>query len=159
MEHNMHKAKRKLSAQETLAILKKGDHGTLSVNGDQGYPYATPVNYIVVNDTVYIHSAPYGYKIECLEKDAKCCFSAIISAEILPSKITATFESVVITGKIAFVEDRAEKRAVLEAFVTQKHPGYEELGFNMIEKGIDKTAILRVDAEEISGKAYRGGEH
>lgn len=156
MEHKMHKADRQLSPADTLAVLKRGDHGTLSVNGDDGYPYATPVNYIVVNDTVYIHSAPYGYKIECLQKDSKCCFSAIVSAQIVPSQITATFESVVITGNVAFVEDKAEKRAALEAFVTQKHPGYEELGFQMIEKQIDKTAVLRLDVKEMTGKAYLG---
>ena len=44
MEHKMHKAERQLSAADTMAILKKGDHGTLSVQGDDGYPYATPIN-------------------------------------------------------------------------------------------------------------------
>lgn len=156
MEHKMHKASRQLSDAETLELLKKGDHGTLSVQGDDGYPYSTPVNYIMVNDKLYIHSAPYGYKIECLQRDAKCCFSAIISAQIVPSKITATFESVVMTGTAVFVEDQAEKRAALEAFVTQKHPGYEEVGFKMIDKQIDKTAVLRIDPISTTGKAYRG---
>ena len=156
MEHKMNHAERQLSPEATMETLKRGDHGTLSVNGDDGFPYATPVNYIVVNDKVYIHSAPYGYKMECLKRDPKCCFSAIVSAEIVPSKITAYFESVIITGKITMVEDVAEKRAALEAFVTQKHPGYEEVGFKMIDAQIDKTAILRVDADAITGKAYKG---
>lgn len=156
MEHKMHKASRQLSDAETLAILKKGDHGTLSVQGDDGYPYSTPVNYIMVDDKLYIHSAPYGYKIECLERNAKCCFSAIISAKIIPSKITAAFESVVMTGNAVFIEDQAEKRAALEAFVTQKHPGYEEVGFKMIEKQIDKTAVMRIDPISMTGKAYHG---
>lgn len=152
MEHKMHKAERQLSDADTMAILKKGDHGTLSVQGDDGYPYATPINYIIVDDKLYIHSAPYGYKIECLKRDPKCCFSAIISAEIIPSKITAAFESVVMTGTAVFVEDRAEKQAALEAFVTQKHHGYEEIGFKMI----DKTALLRIDPISTTGKAYKG---
>lgn len=156
MEHKMHKASRQLSDAETLAILKKGDHGTLSVQGDDGYPYSTPVNYIMVDDKLYIHSAPYGYKIECLERNAKCCFSAIISAKIIPSKITAAFESVVMTGNAVFIQDQAEKRAALEAFVTQKHPGYEEVGFKMIEKQIDKTAVMRIDPISMTGKAYHG---
>lgn len=156
MEHKMHKASRQLSDAETLAILKKGDHGTLSVQGDDGYPYSTPVNYIMVDDKLYIHSAPYGYKIECLERNAKCCFSAIISAKIIPSKITAAFESVIMTGNAVFIEDQAEKRAALEAFVTQKHPGYEEVGFKMIEKQIDKTAVMRIDPISMTGKAYHG---
>ena len=156
MEHKMHKADRQLSPADTLAVLKKGDHGTLSVNGDDGYPYATPVNYIVVNDKVYIHSAYYGYKMDCLKRDPKCCFSAITHAEIVANKITAYFESVIITGKVALVEDPTEKRTALEAFVTQKHPGYEEVGMKMIDKLFDETALLRVDAEEMTGKAYLG---
>lgn len=156
MEHKMHKATRQLSDAETMEILKKGDHGTLSVQGDDGYPYATPINYIVVDGKVYLHSAPYGYKIECLQRSPKCCFSAIISAQIIPSKITAAFESVVLTGTAVFVTDQAEKRTVLENFVTQKHPGYEELGFKMIDKQIDKTAVIRLDPVSLTGKAYRG---
>ena len=156
MEHKMHKASRQLSDAETMEILKKGDHGTLSVQGDDGYPYATPINYIVVDGKVYLHSAPYGYKIECLQRSPKCCFSAIISAQIIPSKITAAFESVVLTGTAVFVTDQAEKRTVLENFVTQKHPGYEELGFKMIDKQIDKTAAIRLDPVSLTGKAYRG---
>ena len=156
MEHKMHKASRQLSDAETMEILKKGDHGTLSVQGDDGYPYATPINYIVVDGKVYLHSAPYGYKIECLQRSPKCCFSAIISAQIIPSKITAAFESVVLTGTAVFVTDQAEKRTALENFVTQKHPGYEELGFKMIDKQIDKTAVIRLDPVSLTGKAYRG---
>ena len=110
----------------------------------------------MVDDKLYIHSAPYGYKIECLERNAKCCFSAIISAKIIPSKITAAFESVIMTGNAVFIEDQAEKRAALEAFVTQKHPGYEEVGFKMIEKQIDKTAVMRIDPISMTGKAYHG---
>ena len=156
MEHKMHKASRQLSDAETMEILKKGDHGTLSVQGDDGYPYATPINYIVVDGKVYLHSAPYGYKIECLQRSPKCCFSAIISAQIIPSKITAAFESVVLTGTAVFVTDQAEKRTVLESGVAQTPPGYEELGFKMIDKQIDKTAVIRLDPVSLTGKAYRG---
>lgn len=156
MEHKMHKANRQLSAEETLTLLKTGHHATLSVNGDDGYPYATPINYVVVDDKVYMHSAQYGYKIECLERDAKCCFSAIISTKIIPSKITAAFESVIITGKITFLEEGEEKQTALEAFVTQLCAGYEDVGFKMIRGISKKTALLRLDPIEMTGKAYKG---
>ena len=109
-----------------------------------------------MGDKLYLHSAPYGYKIECLQRDPKCCFTAILSTEIIPSKITAYFESVILTGQAIFVEDPAEKRTVMENFVTQKHPGYEELGFRMIEKQLDKTAVIRIDPISMTGKAYLG---
>ena len=148
--------KKQIPQEDCIALLKSENRGVLSVNGDDGYPYATPVNYIVVNDTVYIHSAPYGYKMECLEKSRKCCFSVIVSAQIIASKITAAFESVIITGDVAIVTDETEKRTALEAFVTQKHPGYEDIGFKMIDKLFHKTALLRIDAKEMTGKAYHG---
>ncbi len=156
MEHKMHKSERQLSPEETMAALRQGDFGTLALQGDDGYPYATPANYILVGDKLYLHAAQYGYKIECVKRDPKCCFTVIVKAEILPSKITAAFESVVLTGQAVFVEDEAEKRAALEAFVTQKHPGYEEVGFKMIQSLFDKTAVLRLDPVSLTGKAYKG---
>lgn len=156
MERKMQKPERQLSPADTLALLKRGDHGTLSVLGDDGYPYATPVNYIVMNDKVYLHSAPYGYKIDCLQRDSKCCFSVIVSTHTVPQKITAAFESIILTGTAAFVEDEGEKRAVLETFVTQRCPGYEEVGFKMLEKMFHKTAVLRLDPVSLTGKAYKG---
>ena len=48
MVHNMYKSKRQLSDADTLELLKKGDHGTLAVQGDDGYPYATLLIYFQV---------------------------------------------------------------------------------------------------------------
>ena len=156
MFREMRRRKQALSPESCVEVLRKGTSGVLAVSGDDGYPYATPVNYILVGDKLYLHSAPYGYKIECLQRDPKCCFTAILSTEIIPSKITASFESVILTGQAVFVEDPAEKRTVMENFVTQKHPGYEELGFRMIEKQLDKTAVIRIDPISMTGKAYLG---
>ncbi len=86
MEHKMHKASRQLPVDETLELLKRGDHGTLSVQGDDGYPYATPVNYIVVHDKVYLHSAPYGYKIQCLGAIPSAVFPPLSAPGSSPKK-------------------------------------------------------------------------
>ena len=41
----MRRSKRALSAQETKALLSAEKRGILAVNGDEGYPFAIPVNY------------------------------------------------------------------------------------------------------------------
>ena len=156
MERKMNKAERQLSPEATMDALRRGDHGTLSMNGDEGYPYATPINYVMVGDTVYMHCATHGYRIDCLKRDPKVCFSVITQTEIIPSKITASFESVILTGKAVLVEDDAEKRTAMENFVTQKHPGYEQLGFTMIEKQLGRTAVIKLVPDSITGKAYKG---
>ena len=144
MVHNMYKSKRQLSDADTLELLKKGDHGTWPSRGRR-IPRMPPRSTTSWWGTSSTSTPAPTYKIECLQRDPKCCFTAILSTEIIPSKITASFESVILTGQAVFVEDPAEKRTVMENFVTQKHPGYEELGFRMIEKQLDKTAVIRID--------------
>lgn len=46
MARKMNHAERQLSTEQAQALLAKGKEGVLSVNGDNGYPYAVPVNYV-----------------------------------------------------------------------------------------------------------------
>lgn len=159
MERTMKKIKRQLPDSEAKALFEKGHHGILSVNGDEGYPYGIPVNYVYLNEKIYIHSAKSGYKIDAIQRDSKVCFSAILSAEILPQQVTAAFESVIATGRIALVDNEAERRQVMETFVTRFCEGAIPTGMEFLEKTLDKTAVLRIDVEKFTGKAYRGGAY
>ena len=157
MEREMYKKDRQLSPEKTKEIFEKGHHGIISVNGDDGYPYGVPVNYVYLNDKIYIHSAKYGYKMEALEKNDKVCFTAILNSQILPDKFTAAFESVIAFGKAGLVEDDAEKRTVLETFIDRFSPDFKENGQKFIAGAFEKTAIIRIDVESIKGKAYTDG--
>lgn len=158
MNREMNKKERQLTLEQTKELLLKGHHGTLSVNGDDGYPYGIPVNYVYVNDAVYIHSAKYGYKIDALKKDDKVCFSAIIRSKILPEQFTAEFESVVAFGKAELVADDAEKQNVLETFIKRFSPGLEDAGAKMIKTNFPDTAIIKVNVESVTGKAWAMGK-
>lgn len=157
MEREMYKKDRQLPPDKTKERFEKGHHGIISVNGDDGYPYGVPVNYVYLNDKIYIHSAKYGYKMEALEKNDKVCFTAILNSQILPEKFTAAFESVIAFGKAALVEDSAEKKAVLDTFIERFSPDFKENGQKFIAGAIGKTAIIRIDVESIKGKAYTDG--
>ena len=152
MKRQMNKQDRQMSYEETVKALASGNHGTLSVIGDEGYPYATPVNYVYEDGKIYIHSAKYGYKVECIEKCDKVCFSAIISAEVEQSRFTAAFESVVATGRIKSINDEGEKRSILEKFIYKMAPDYIEGGMKFVSAAIDKTLLLCIDIEEMTGK-------
>ena len=158
MQRNLNKSNRQLPQNETEELFAQGHHGILAVNGEEGYPYAVPVNYVYLDGKIYIHSAQYGYKMEMIEKDPKVCFSAILRSEIVPERFTAKFESVVATGKISLVEEEGEKRRALETFIKRFSPDYYENGIKFINASFDKVAVLRIDVEEITGKAYRGGQ-
>lgn len=157
MERTMHKIKRQMPDAEAKELFAKGHHGILAVNGDEGYPYAVPVNYVYLNDKIYIHSAKIGYKMDAIAQDSKCCFTAILSSEILPKQVTAAFESIIATGKVGLVADEAERRLAMETFVNRFCLDAIPEGMNFLEKTLDKTAVLRIDVEHLTGKAYRGG--
>ena len=141
-----------MSSEATAAIFSKGNHGTLAVNGDDGYPYAVPVNYVYDGGKIYIHSAKYGYKIDAVKRDDKVCFSAILNSKVQQDKFTAAFQSVIAFGKISFVEDEAEKKRILEQFIYKMSPEFVEGGMKFVNAAIGKTALLCIDVEEIKGK-------
>ncbi len=152
----MMKKNRQLPAEEAQTLFAKGHHGTLAVNGDDGYPYAVPVNYIYLDGFIYIHSAKKGYKIDALKKDPKVCFSTILSSEIWEEQTTAKFESVIVTGKVEFVADDAERKRVMETFIQRFTPNCKEIGMAYVEKTLPATQVLKIHVEELKGKAYRG---
>lgn len=49
----------------------------LAVNGDDGYPFAIPVNYFYdqEQDKIYFHGAKSGHKVDALKKNDKVCFT------------------------------------------------------------------------------------
>ena len=126
-------------------------------NGDDGYPYAVPVNYVFIDGKIYIHSAKYGYKIDALKQNDKVCFTAILNSQIIPDKFTAAFESVVAFGKASFIDDGDEKLTALRTFIERFSPDHQEAGERVIHAAYEKTQIIRIDVEQMTGKAYRPG--
>lgn len=60
----------------TEALLTSNRRGILAMNGDNGYPYAIPINYFYDNETqkIYFHGAKAGHKVDALKSSDKVCF-------------------------------------------------------------------------------------
>lgn len=141
-----------MTSAKAEELFAAGNHGILSVNGDDGYPYAVPVNYVYEDGKIYIHSAKYGYKIEAIKKDNRVCFTTILNSQIVQTKVTAAFQSIVATGKIEIVEDEETRRHVLEQFIYKMTPDFIEGGMKFVNAAIGKTEILCINVEEMTGK-------
>ncbi len=146
-------AKRKLSYEKTIELLKEGEHGILALNGDDGYPYSVPITYSYFDECIYFHSASHGYKIDILKKNPKASFSVILNVEVLPSKFSAKFESIIATGDIYFVEDKEEKNKILIDLIDRYSPEYKEMGMKFVNGPFgEKTAVFKMKIKEITGK-------
>ena len=71
MNREMHKKERQVSDERAKEMLLEATEGTLAMHGDDGYPYALPMNYVYLNGAIYIHTADYGYKIDALKANQK----------------------------------------------------------------------------------------
>lgn len=91
----------------------------VALNDGDGAPYAFPVNFVLLGDALYIHTAFTGKKMDLIRKNPRVGFSAYADVRIIREKATTTFRSVCGTGTAIIVEDKEEKRTALDAITVR----------------------------------------
>lgn len=155
MNREMNKKERQLPDAIVKEMLTGCKEGTLAMHGDHGYPYCLPMNFVYLNDAIYMHSAKYGYKIDALQSDSKVCFSVIVRSQVAPELFTTRYESIVAIGDMEFIEDDEERRLVMETFIDRYAADFKEGGMKFIKGAMGKTAVLKMNVKEMKGKAFR----
>lgn len=155
MERRMRRFRQELPDMESRRILAAGKYAVWAVYGDDDYPYAVPVNYVVINKIIYIHgTCESGQKSENIKKNPKVCFTVIGNTEVLPSRFSENYESVVVLGK-AHISDEFDKRIALEEFINKYSNDYKEAGMKYIDAAKDKVSIYKISIDKITGKSRR----
>lgn len=153
MFREMRRSRQQLSKSDSLAILERGKYGTLALLGDNGYPYAVPLNYVLWQGKLYFHSAKQGHKIDAVRNEPKASFCVVDSDELVPQEYTTYFRSVIVFGNISIVSDEAEKRSAIEALAKKFFPEDNEQHRNAaIDREYSPLCVLRMDIQHISGK-------
>ena len=125
------------------------------LNDGDGAPYAFPVNFVLLGDALYIHTAFTGKKMDLIRKNPRVGFSAYVDVRIIREKATTTFRSVCGTGTAAIVEDKEEKRTALDAITVR----YKSLCPRPApDSMINRVAIIRIDIDSLMGKYAPGKE-
>ena len=147
------KKKNEISTDEALALLQDSRRGVLAVNGDDGYPYAIPVNYYFdkENRKIYFHGARVGHKVDALRAGDKICFT-VYGHETIKEEAWAPFmQSVVVFGRCHLVEKGAEATEILKKLAAKYYPN-EQLIDEEIERSGKAVQLFEIEIEHISGK-------
>ena len=152
MFREMRKKEREISEERARKILEQGDYGVLSVTGAEGYAYGVPLNYALVGDVLYFHCAKEGYKLDSIAENPQVSFCVVSKAQNLPEQFSMSYESAIGFGTIDTVEGE-EKEAALFHLIEKYSSDYLEKGRNYVEKSGQRTAVLKLTLEHISGKA------
>ena len=120
-----------LSMEECVHVLKTETRGVLSVLGDEGYPYGTPMNhwYHEEDGCVYFHCGKgSSHRLEALQKYDKVSFCVYGQDYKENGHWAWKVKSVIIFGRMEIIDDRAmEVKAKLQ-----------EAGFTVLEDNFDQ---------------------
>ena len=153
MFHPVKRIRQVLPEEECQKILSSQLRGVLSLQGDDGYPYGMPLNHLYVKEEnrLYFHSGRFGYKIDCMKRDDKCCYTVMMEVGMDENGWSIIFESVIIFGRIRFLEDK-EEIASLARKLSHKFTQDEKYISHEIEKDLDATAMFYIQIEHMTGK-------
>ena len=155
------------SKEKIIEFLNQEHTGRICSIDENGYPQIIPMNFVFLNESIYMHSHIKGEKLDNIRRNKKVGFEVDKSLEFLPSYFThptdasqadTLYISVVIKGKCTIVEDRSEKANALNGLMKKYQPegGYEPMTTEM--NVLDEVAIIKVTPESMKGK-YKIGQH
>lgn len=119
---------------------------------DEEYPYVVPVNFGYKNNSLYIHSALNGKKIDLIKKNNKVCFEIEEAYKIVEDEIscnwTTKYRSVIGYGDIEIVSDFEEKKKGLDVIMTQHGKTVNTYS----DKLVKRVVILKLNIKNATGK-------
>lgn len=151
----MVRQRKQLEKPECIAILRKQNRGVLSVNGDDGYPYAAPINhyYNPEDGCLYFHTGKrtQSHRTESIAKSDKVCYCVTEPGTPIPGDWALYVRSVVVFGRMSVVEDEARVVHICRALSQQftKDQIFIQTELDRLAKG---TLLFKLTPEHISGK-------
>lgn len=155
------------SKQKIIEFLNSEHVGRICSIDKDGFPEVIPMNFVFLNNAIYMHSHTRGEKLDNIRANSKVGFEVDKELEFLPSYFThptdasqadTLYISVVIKGIGTIVEDEQEKTLALNGLMEKYQPegGYEKITPDM--SVVDAVAIIKVVPKTLNGK-YKIGQH
>lgn len=153
MFREMRRKKKEIGTDAAEALLEQSRRGILAVNGDDGYPYAVPINYLFdrENRKIYFHGARIGHKAEALKANDKVCFTVYGNETVREDSWAPFVQSAVVFGRCRFVEAGESAAALLKRLAMKYYPN-EELADEEIAKAGKAAQVYEIEIEHLSGK-------
>lgn len=148
----MRRKDREMPADFAYMVADKCEYAVMAMTGITGEPYCVPVTIVRENSRIYFHSALEGYKTECLKNDNRVCISCVGDTRRMKDKFTTEFESAIIKGRASEVTEEQEKIHALKILCERHTPSNMGEFDDAMKRSLSRTAVWRVDIEEITGK-------
>jgi nitroimidazol reductase NimA-like FMN-containing flavoprotein (pyridoxamine 5'-phosphate oxidase superfamily) len=157
----LRKSNKKITdAAVIIDILNTCHTGRLGTVGADGWPMVKPLNFAILEERIYFHCALEGEKLDDIRRDNRVCFEVDLPLAYVkgtgenPCRAEYLYRSVIVRGRAAIVEERAERLLALDSLMRKYQP---EGGYGPYpEEKLALTCIVRIDIEDMSGKEELG---
>jgi uncharacterized protein len=155
------------SKERIIQFLNNENTGRISSIDKDGFPQIIPMNFVFLNNTVYMHSHIKGEKIENIKRNSKVGFEVDKNLEFLPSYFSdpedasladTLYISVVIKGEAILVKDKEEKVLALNGLMEKYQPEGQYKPMRKDMDVLDATAVIKIMPKEMKGK-YKIGQN
>ena len=167
------------SMQNIIHFLNIQKTGRLASIDIHGYPQIIPMNFVYIEskdlidnkqynqDAIYMHSSPFGEKLDNIKRNQNVGFEVDEYICFLPSyyfhpkdasQADTLYKSIVIKGNAFVVHDNNEKTVALNALMKkyQKEGMYEQLNPKM--SSVREVSVIKIIPKDMKGK-YKIGQH
>lgn len=147
------KKRNEISAEAARELLRTARRGVLAVNGDNGYPYAIPVNFLYDSDRqkIIFHSSRAGHKVDAIRNCDKVCFTVYGNETVKEEAWAPYVQSAVVFGRCRPIEDHDEAMAAVKRFAMKFYPDEATVDEEIARSG-QAVQMFEIDIEHISGK-------
>lgn len=132
-------------------MLTAQPRGVLAVYGEDGYPYAFPMDFIYLDGALYFHSAKQGHKIDAISRENRVSFCVMDGGFRRGDDWALNIRSVIVFGRIHPVEDPDRALEVARSFGQKYYPDAESVELE-IEKAFSQVRMLELTIDHMTGK-------
>lgn len=151
----MRRQDRAISREDAIEILHVEEYGILSTVGEDGLPYSVPLSYVMDADAIYFHCANTGHKLDNIQHQPQVAFLVVgPTTPVFNGSMTSLYESVMVQGTAARVEDDTEKRRIMKILCQKYFPNHMDQ-FEHAMRALPVTDVWRISMDQVSGKANR----
>lgn len=153
MFREMRRKNRQISIDMEKQLLESSRRGVLAVNGDDGYPYTIPINYLYDDEAqkIYFHGAKIGHKVDALRACDKVCFTVYGNETIRTDAWAPFMQSVVVFGRCHLIEAGPEATRRIKQLALKYYPS-EQLVDDEIAQSGKAVQVFEIEIEHMSWK-------
>ena len=157
--HLQNRPDRELKESEDIDdILKNGQFAVLSLCRDnEPYVVTLSYGYDKGRNALYFHCAKEGLKLEFLRANSHVCATVIEDGGYIADECGHAYRTVVFRGPMQPVDELEEKKHGMGVLLRhlEKNSSVIQAKLRHSEKFYSKMEILRMDIQQIQGKAGR----